>query len=247
MLTRDAALNQFFQAWTQEFARATAAPFREYPTVSCGRARHLVAVDVSGFLWWRATLEGSQGFPLWVGAHEKTWSAAGKLNWIRLLERVQITTVETVNPELAYPVRAGRAQLVQEPPEKEGLCYAVMGIKLARTELPALLFAIDPLAREELILGEAALSNIRIPERLLDLELPLSVALGRTQLPIGEILKITSGSVIHLHGSTGAEVEVVVHGTVVARGHVVSQKGNYGVRIHQIISTGERLKLCAED
>lgn len=79
--------------------------------------------------------------------------------------------------------------------------------------------------------------------RLMDLELPLAVALGRAVLPIEDILKITSGSLIELDRSVGEYVDLMVHGTVVARGEIVSVKGNYGVRIKEIISRQDRLAL----
>ncbi len=79
--------------------------------------------------------------------------------------------------------------------------------------------------------------------RLMDLELPLAVALGRAVLPIEDILKITSGSLIELDRSVGEYVDLMVHGTLVARGEIVSVKGNYGVRIKEIISRQDRLAL----
>ncbi len=79
--------------------------------------------------------------------------------------------------------------------------------------------------------------------RLMDLELPLAVTLGRAVLPIEDILKITSGSLIELDRSVGEHVDLMVHGTIVARGEIVSVKGNYGVRIKEIISRQDRLAL----
>ena len=80
-------------------------------------------------------------------------------------------------------------------------------------------------------------------ERLLDLELPLAVSLGRALMPIQDILKLTSGSLIELDRNVGEFVDLMVHGTIVARGEIVSVKGNYGVRIKEIISREDRLKL----
>ena len=80
-------------------------------------------------------------------------------------------------------------------------------------------------------------------DRLMDLELPLAVALGRAVMPIGDVLKMTSGSLIELDRQVGEHVELMVHGTVIARGEIVSVKGNYGVRILEIISRQDRLAL----
>ena len=79
--------------------------------------------------------------------------------------------------------------------------------------------------------------------RLMDLELPLAVTLGRAVLPIEDILKLTSGSLIELDRNVGEYVDLTVQGTIVARGEIVSVKGNYGIRIKEIISRQDRLAL----
>ncbi|HEX4169831.1 MAG TPA: FliM/FliN family flagellar motor switch protein [Bryobacteraceae bacterium] len=81
--------------------------------------------------------------------------------------------------------------------------------------------------------------------RLLDLELPLAVLLGRAVMPIQEVLKLTSGSLIELDRSVSDLVDLLVHGTVVARGEIVSLRGNYAVRIKEIISREDRFSLRA--
>jgi flagellar motor switch protein FliN/FliY len=79
--------------------------------------------------------------------------------------------------------------------------------------------------------------------RLMELRLPVSVLLGHTSISIREVLKLTPGSVIELDRKIGDYVEIVVHGTVVARGEIVSVGGNYGVRIKEVISREDRLAL----
>ncbi len=80
-------------------------------------------------------------------------------------------------------------------------------------------------------------------QRLMDLDLPLAVSLGRADLRIHEVLRLRSGSLIELDQSPGGYVELMVHGRVVARGEMVSVKGNYAVRIKQLISRQERMDL----
>ncbi len=77
--------------------------------------------------------------------------------------------------------------------------------------------------------------------RLMDLELPLAVRLGRAKMPIQDVLKLTSGSLIELDRNVGDSVDLLVHGTVVARGEIVSQRGNYAVRIKEIVRRDDRL------
>jgi flagellar motor switch protein FliN/FliY len=79
-------------------------------------------------------------------------------------------------------------------------------------------------------------------ELLLDVELPVSVSFGRAHLPLKDVLKLASGSIVELNRSVAEPVEVIVNNCVVARGEVVVVEGNYGVRISQIISRRERLR-----
>jgi flagellar motor switch protein FliN/FliY len=79
--------------------------------------------------------------------------------------------------------------------------------------------------------------------RLLEVRLPVSVLLGHTSISIREVLKLTPGSLIELDRKIGDYVEIVIHGTVVARGEIVSVDGNYGVRIKEVMSREDRLAL----
>ena len=80
-------------------------------------------------------------------------------------------------------------------------------------------------------------------DRLLDVELPLSVSFGRTTVPVHDILKLASGSVIELNCPANDLVDIVVNNCMIARGEVVVIEGNYGVRIREIVSRSERLAL----
>jgi flagellar motor switch protein FliN len=77
---------------------------------------------------------------------------------------------------------------------------------------------------------------------LLDVDLPVSVSFGRARIPIKEILKLTTGSIVELNRAVSEPVEVIVNNCIVARGEVVVIEGNYGVRIHQIMSRQERMR-----
>jgi flagellar motor switch protein FliN len=79
-------------------------------------------------------------------------------------------------------------------------------------------------------------------ELLLDVELPVSVSFGRSLVPLKEVLKLSSGSIVELNRAVTEPVEVIVNNCVIARGEVVVVEGNYGVRIQQIVSRQDRLR-----
>lgn len=82
----------------------------------------------------------------------------------------------------------------------------------------------------------------RTLDLLLDVELPVSVSFGRARVPLKEVLKLTSGSIVELNRSVSDPVEVIVNNCVIARGEVVVVDGNYGIRIQEILSRQERLR-----
>jgi flagellar motor switch protein FliN/FliY len=77
---------------------------------------------------------------------------------------------------------------------------------------------------------------------LLDVELPVSVSFGKTEIPMKDVLKLTTGSIVELNRNINEPVEVLVNHCLIARGEVVVVEGNYGVRIQQIISRSDRLR-----
>jgi len=82
----------------------------------------------------------------------------------------------------------------------------------------------------------------RTLELLLDVDLPVSISFGKTQLPMRDVLKLTTGSIVELNCGANEPVQVLVNHCLIARGEVVVVEGNYGVRIQQIISRQDRLR-----
>jgi flagellar motor switch protein FliN/FliY len=79
-------------------------------------------------------------------------------------------------------------------------------------------------------------------ELLLDVELPVSISFGKTEILMKDVLKLTTGSIVELNRGVNEPVEVLVNHCLIARGEVVVVEGNYGVRIQQIINRQDRLR-----
>ncbi len=77
---------------------------------------------------------------------------------------------------------------------------------------------------------------------LLDVELPIVVSFGETEMQLKDILKFSVGSVIELDKSVNDPVVIKVNDKPIARGEVVMVDGNYGVKILEVESTAERLR-----
>jgi flagellar motor switch protein FliN/FliY len=86
------------------------------------------------------------------------------------------------------------------------------------------------------------LTHSRTMDLLLDVDLPVSISFGKTQLALKDVLKLTTGSIVELNRGVNDQVEVLVNQCLIARGEVVVVEGNYGVRIQQIASRQDRLR-----
>lgn len=82
-------------------------------------------------------------------------------------------------------------------------------------------------------------------ELLMDVEMPVTVSIGRAHLPLKDVIKLTTGSVVELSRSISEPVDIVVNNTLVARGDVVVVDGNFGVRIREVLSKEDRIKRFA--
>ncbi|MFZ0589375.1 MAG: flagellar motor switch protein FliN [Bryobacteraceae bacterium] len=79
-------------------------------------------------------------------------------------------------------------------------------------------------------------------ELLLDVEMPVSVSIGRAQMPLKDVIKLTTGSVVELSRNVSEPVDIIVNNCVVARGDVVVVEGNFGVRIREVLSKEDRMR-----
>lgn len=77
---------------------------------------------------------------------------------------------------------------------------------------------------------------------ILDIPLKVTVELGRTKMPVSELLNLTQGSVIELSKLAGEPMEVYVNDKLIARGEAVVVNEKFGVRLTDIISPAERVE-----
>ena len=90
-----------------------------------------------------------------------------------------------------------------------------------------------PIARE----SDTA-SNMRL---LADIPLRLSVEVGNTSLRLAELLELAEGSVVELDRQANDLLDILVNGTLVARGEVVTVNGRFCVRVVDVVGAETRL------
>ncbi|WP_373601189.1 flagellar motor switch protein FliN [Paraclostridium bifermentans] len=79
-------------------------------------------------------------------------------------------------------------------------------------------------------------------DRVLDIELKVSVILGRTKMSLKDIFELSKGSLIELDTFEDQEVEIHVNGRKIGYGQVVIVDENFGVRITRLIGEDELAK-----
>jgi flagellar motor switch protein FliN/FliY len=79
-------------------------------------------------------------------------------------------------------------------------------------------------------------------ELILDIPIQLTVELGRTRVPIKQVLSLAQGSVIELDGLAGQPMDVLVNGCLIAQGEVVVVNEKFGIRLTDIVTPSERIR-----
>jgi len=74
-------------------------------------------------------------------------------------------------------------------------------------------------------------------ELLRDVELAVTAELGRTRMSLRELLSLSPGTVVELDRAAGSPVDLLVNGTLLARGEVVVVDEEFGVRITELVNT----------
>jgi flagellar motor switch protein FliN/FliY len=78
--------------------------------------------------------------------------------------------------------------------------------------------------------------------RILDIPVQLTVELGRTKIPIKNILQLAQGSVVELDALAGEPMDVLVNGYLIAQGEVVVVNDKFGIRLTDIVTPSERMR-----
>ena len=77
---------------------------------------------------------------------------------------------------------------------------------------------------------------------ILDIPVQLTVELGRTRIPIKNILQLAQGSVVELETLAGEPMDVLVNGYLIAQGEVVVVNEKFGIRLTDIVTPSERMR-----
>ncbi len=85
-------------------------------------------------------------------------------------------------------------------------------------------------------------AGVNIMDMVLDIPVRLSVELGRTRMPIKDILQLKPGSVVELDTLAVDLVDVLVNGHLIAQGEIVVVNDKFGIRLIDVVTAAERIK-----
>lgn len=90
--------------------------------------------------------------------------------------------------------------------------------------------------------GSISADDVKNLDLLMDVSLPVTIELGRTNMLIRDVLEIGPGSVIELQKLSGEPVDLYVNDKKFALGEVVVIDENFGIRITELLQLEDRLK-----
>jgi flagellar motor switch protein FliN/FliY len=209
----------------------------------------------------RATWEHAGTLTLKAAGLETVETSEARNTWLEILGQSLSAMARAVGVLLGREVTcdAGR----EHAPDAGTTEWAVVTMAFGESGLPPLLVTFSPKLQELILTPQAAAAeqparaprtgredeppaaNVlrsRTMDLLMDVDLPVSISFGRTQLPMKDVLKLTTGSIVELNRGVNEPVEVLVNRCLIARGEVVVVEGNYGVRIQEIASRQDRLR-----
>jgi flagellar motor switch protein FliN/FliY len=77
---------------------------------------------------------------------------------------------------------------------------------------------------------------------LMDLTLPVSIELGRTNMALRNILELQRGSIVEFEKLASEPVDILINGKKMAEGEVVVIEKHFGIRITNLVEASERIK-----
>lgn len=110
-----------------------------------------------------------------------------------------------------------------------------------------------PESTEAAAAGEAVAADVKVPEfapleegpggsddgsmdRFYDVQVPVWAELGRVEMPLGDLVKLSEGAVLRLNRPVSDPVDVISQGVKLARGEVIVVDDRFAIRIKEIVA-----------
>ncbi len=206
------------------------------------------------WIWWSGELSTHPDANFFFGAPEETWEKLGRGGNTddgreaasALIGRCFAKAVEE---QLAGRASARESGTWQAP--SEGGTRILIEIRYPAGQWPSAACVLST-GFEKALGGEqkeqppariaSPAGRVNPNDLLMNVQVPVSVCFGATQIRMKELLNLSSGSVVELDQALHDNVEVRVNDRVIARGEVVAVDGHYGVRVLELVSNESSMK-----
>jgi flagellar motor switch protein FliN/FliY len=204
------------------------------------------------------TWEFTGSLTLKAAGLETVEAGEARNTWFEILGQSLGSMARSMSAILGHEVACDTGS--EHAPDQNPREWAAVSVKLGDSRLPTLWLALSaavgalltapvpeaapepPEVSPPMGMAQTPPARSRTMDLLLDVDLPISISFGRTHLPMKDVLKLTTGSIVELNRGVSDSVEVLVNQCLIARGEVVVVEGNYGVRIQEIASRQDRLR-----
>jgi flagellar motor switch protein FliN/FliY len=203
----------------QEIPQGFAIP-DGWTTLAAQAGEWEIALIVSG-----GTLEALGGEEQGLGTLAEALESQGK----QIADMLGVAIGEEASLAITGVIQAGAAVADGE---------MGVGIVVAGPALPAVTKSSggsSGAGTNSVVSGNAARGDGAGMRILSDVEMTVTAELGRAFMTVRELLSLTPGSIVELDRVAGTPIDVLVNGTVVARGEVVVVDEEFGVRITEIV------------
>lgn len=243
----------FVQAWMPEFVKSVEMFTGTSVALEPRPQDVTTAAPANDVIWHEQAFERTETGKFWIGApaadavrllgEAAEDPASGAALFRELIGQSLKAAAEVLNTSSHPGLRGLETVSTEPPPAGTGISFLITGsgepvpVWLhCDASFASLLDSSDTAAPEPHAAPSVpAASPSTTPDTLHGIDLPVVVVLGRATLRIAEVLKLTVGSIVELDTRVGEPVDVCIQGVVVARGEVVSIRGNYGVRIVEVL------------
>jgi flagellar motor switch protein FliN/FliY len=256
------------QEWGSKLASSVEMMTEKRPVITLGSRTELPDVPADA-LWYSIPLNLSPDSAVFIGAAPESWQriaksallAAGvgdseeaeaRATYLEIIGQATSGLAQAIADRLDRSVDAAPAQPaapsglagivfldITLPEPWTGRLYLGWTAALERELAPP---PVDNSPSPAAVVKRPPVEGSRTLDLLMEVELPVSVSFGRAEIQLRDALKLNSGSIVELNRTIADPVEIIVNNCVIARGEVVVVDGNYGVRIHQVVSREERLR-----
>jgi flagellar motor switch protein FliN len=262
---------KFLDGWVEDLAQVIESMTDRPPAVEWEAANSAEIANIPETVFSSFKLHYPQEASTWIAAPGPTWERIGKLTLQAAglqesnKDEIRKTWQEIVSQWVSALARALGSHLGHEVTSEDGgegnpedqHDWLIVSVRIEDTDLPPLAVAFSPALAKAIATspetektGPADLQEetnqlpypLRTLDLLMDVELPVSISFGKTELPLKDVLKLTTGSIVELNRGISEPVELLVNHCLVARGEVVVMDGNYALRIQQIASRQDRLR-----